>query len=86
MQRRASPSLIVACALLMSSPSILAALHGALTIDTLCLRLSLAFVASYIGVRMLTRLISGYAAGRYPRAAEFEEGAELRADGEDARL
>ena len=44
MQRRASPSLIVACALLMSSPSILAALHGALTIDTLCLRLSLAFV------------------------------------------
>jgi hypothetical protein len=86
MQRRASPSLIVACALVMSSPSILAALHGALTINTLCVRLSLAFVASYIGVRTLTRLISGYAAGRYPPAAEYDDGGDLRGEGEDARL
>ena len=71
LDRRASPTLIAACTLLMNIPSIKAALSGALTIDTLCLRLGLAVVGSYIGVRMITRIIAGYAAS--PRYAPTPE-------------
>ncbi len=53
--------LIVALAVLMCLPSIMSALSGALTIDELCLRLAVAFVMSYAGVRLITRLIIGYA-------------------------
>jgi hypothetical protein len=55
--------LIIALALLISAPSIAAALSGALTIDALCLRLAVAVVFSYAGVRLVTRLIIGYASG-----------------------
>ena len=61
MHRRASPTLIIAVALLMSSPSLDAAIKGSLTIDTLCVRLAMAVVVSYIGIRTITRLIVGYA-------------------------
>jgi hypothetical protein len=53
--------LIVVLALLMCAPSIMGALSGTLTIDALCLRLAAAFVISYAGVRLITRLIIGYA-------------------------
>ena len=81
MQRRASPTLVVACALLMAAPSIMTALDGGLTVDTLCFRLSLAFVVSYVGIRTLTRIVAGYAAPRYYPPAD----AERRSRDEDAR-
>jgi hypothetical protein len=66
--RRASPTLIIALALLMSAPSIEAAITGALTIDTLCVRLAMAVVVSYVGVRTLTSIVVGYATSpRLPR-------------------
>ena len=72
MHRRASPTLIIAMALLMSAPSIDAAITGSLTIDTLCVRLALAVVVSYIGIRTITHLIAGYAAS--PQWARVEQG------------
>jgi hypothetical protein len=45
----------------MSAPSIEAAITGALTIDTLCVRLAMAVVVSYVGVRTLTSIVVGYA-------------------------
>jgi hypothetical protein len=54
--------LIIVLALAMCAPSIASALSGALTIDALCLRLVLAVILSYVGVRLITRLIIGYAA------------------------
>ena len=82
MQRRASPTVIVVCALAMCTPSIMDMLRGALTVDTLCLRLSLAFVVSYVGVRTLTRLVAGYAATRYLAEADIARGP----DEEDTRV
>lgn len=61
--------LIIVLALLMCAPSIMGALSGTLTIDALCARLAVAFVVSYLGVRMITRLIIGYAASSSRRAA-----------------
>jgi len=66
MRHRANPSLIIALALLMSAPSIEAAISGTLAIDTLCIRLAMAVVVAYAGVRIITRVILGYAAA--PRA------------------
>jgi hypothetical protein len=80
MRHRASPTLIVACALLMSAPSIMSALSGALAINTLCFRLSLAFLVSYVGVRTLTRIVTGYARARYAPPTEAD-----RQQQEDAR-
>jgi len=65
--------LIVVLALLMCAPSIMGALSGTLTIDALCARLAVAFVVSYVGVRMITRLIIGYAASSSRRAAPLVE-------------
>ena len=70
MRYRANPSLIISLALLMSAPSILDAISGALAIDTLCVRLAMAFVVAYVGVRLITRVIHGYAAA--PRAVRRE--------------
>ena len=53
--------LIVVLALVMCAPSIMAALSGQLSIGSLCVRLALAMVISYAGVRLVTRLIIGYA-------------------------
>jgi uncharacterized membrane protein YfcA len=65
--------LIVVLALLMCAPSIMGALSGTLTIDALCARLAVAFVVSYVGVRMITRLIIGYAASSSRRAAPLAD-------------
>jgi hypothetical protein len=71
--RRASPTLIVALALLMSAPSIESAIRGALTIDALCVRLAMAVVVSYVGVRTLTSIVVGYAtAPRWTRPERAE--------------
>jgi hypothetical protein len=69
-RHRANPTLIIALALLMSAPSIEAAISGALAIDTLCVRLAMAVVVAYVGVRVITRVIHGYAAA--PRAVRRE--------------
>ena len=66
MRHRANPTLIIALALLMSAPSIEAAISGALATDTLCVRLAMAVVVAYVGVRVITRVILGYASA--PRA------------------
>ena len=65
---------IIVLALLMCAPSIMAAMSGQLTVDALCLRLALAMVISYAGVRLVTRLIIGYASSsRLPAPAAEEE-------------
>jgi hypothetical protein len=53
--------LIIVLALVMCGQSILAALSGNLSIDALCLRLAIAVLVSFAGVRLITRLIIGYA-------------------------
>ena len=53
--------LIIGLALLMSAPSIAAAMSGGLTTNALCLRLALAVILSYVGVRFITWLIITYA-------------------------
>jgi hypothetical protein len=70
-RHRANPSLIISLALLMSAPSIESAISGALPIDTLCVRLAMAVVVAYVGVRVITRVILGYAAT--PRAIRHEQ-------------
>jgi hypothetical protein len=65
---------IIVLALLMCAPSIMAAMSGQLTVDALCLRLGLAMVISYAGVRLVTRLIIGYASSpRLPAPPAEEE-------------
>ena len=71
MRHRANPSLIISLALLMSAPSIEAAISGTLPIDTLCVRLGMAVVVAYVGVRVITRVILGYASA--PRALRREQ-------------
>ena len=69
--------LIIVLALLMCAPSIMAALSGSLPVDALCLRLAIAFVVSYAGVRLMTRLILGYAA----TSSRWQAPAEEKDDG-----
>jgi len=64
---------IIVLALLMCAPSIMAAMSGQLTVDALCLRLALAMVISYAGVRLVTRLIIGYASSSRLAAPAAEE-------------
>ena len=64
-----SPSLALLAALAMCLPSVFKALDGAVTIDSLCLRLLMALVASYVGLRIINAVIAGYAAPRPARAA-----------------
>jgi len=67
-----SPSLALVAALAMCLPSVLKAVNGAVTIDALCLRLLLALVASYAGIRVINAVIAGYAAPRpAPAASEI---------------
>ena len=70
--------LIIVLALVMCAPSIMAAMSGGLSVDALCLRLAIGFVVSYAGVRLITRLIIGYAATssrwRAPAAHEKDDG------------
>ena len=82
--RHLSPSLALLAALGMCLPSVFKALDGAVTIDSLCLRLLMALVASYVGVRIINAVITGYAAPRPARAAS--EIAQLPTDrtGRDA--
>ena len=72
MPRHVSPSLTLLAALAMGGPSIAGALQGSVSIDALCVRLVLAVLVSYVGLRGLNRLIAGYAAPP-PKAVEAPE-------------
>jgi len=62
--RHLSPSLALVAALAMCLPSLFKAVGGSVTIDSLCLRLLLALVASYAGLRVINAVIAGYGAPR----------------------
>ncbi len=66
--------LIIVLALLMCGPSIVAGLSGQLSVDALCLRLVLALLVSYAGVRLVTRLIIGYASSPRLEPSAKDEG------------
>jgi len=67
--RHLSPSLALVAAIAMCLPSLFKAVDGSVTIDSLCLRLLMALVASYVGLRIINAVIAGYATPRPARVA-----------------
>ena len=68
--RQLSPSLAFILALVMCEASLREAFAGALTLDMLCLRLLIALVGSYAAIRLVNRIIAGYAGGLEASAPE----------------
>lgn len=58
---------ILVCALVACGPSLLGALAGSVTVDTLLIRLLLALAGSTVAVRAVDRVISGYTKGHQRR-------------------